>query len=469
MKIISAGSFGSVIIFEGDRIMPNVVAVIMAAGKGSRMKSKLPKVLHTLAGKTLIEHILDTVNQIGIERPLVVVGHERDEIAALIGGRATLVVQEEQLGTGHAVRQAVPHLRDDQIVLVLSGDQPLLKAETLRALIDFHEERKVSASVLTAHLDNPYGYGRVMKDGTSVLKIVEERDASFAQKQTREINTGTYCFEALVLKEALEMITPQNAQGEYYLTEAIDIIIRNGEKVLAYPASDPQEAFGINSRGQLAEAEAVLRRRILEHWMEEGVTILDPVSTFIGAQAELARDVTIFPFTQIMGKTRIGEDALIGPQTSLEDCSVGRGTEIAYSVAKEAAIGENCHIGPFAYLRPGTELAENVKVGDFVEVKNSKIGQGAKVPHLSYIGDALIGKAANIGAGTITCNYDGKNKHLTKIGDHAFIGSNTNLVAPVEVGEHAVTGAGSTITKDVPAKALAVERNRQIMKENWQK
>lgn len=449
--------------------MTDVVAVIMAAGKGTRMKSKLPKVLHSLAGKTLIEHVLDTVNQVGIERPLVIVGHEREEIEARLSGRATFVLQDEQLGTGHAVQQALPYLQDEQTVLVLSGDQPLLKAETLQALIDFHKEKDVAATILTASLDNPYGYGRVMKDGMFMSKIVEEKDATYGQKQIHEINTGTYCFEAAALKEALGMLTQKNAQGEYYLTEAFDIFKKHGGKVLAYATQDPLEALGINSRDQLFVAEAVLRKRVLEHWMREGVTIMDPVSTFIDDEVELAQDVTILPFTHLTGKTRVEEDAVIGPQTSLDNCVVGRGTEIAYSVAKDVQIGERCHIGPFAYLRPGTELADEVKVGDFVEIKNSKIDKGSKIPHLSYIGDTQVGKFVNIGAGTITCNYDGSDKHLTKIGDKAFIGSNTNLVAPLEVGEQAVTGAGSTITKDVPAKALAVERSRQVIKENWQK
>ncbi|MDR3584378.1 MAG: bifunctional UDP-N-acetylglucosamine diphosphorylase/glucosamine-1-phosphate N-acetyltransferase GlmU [Desulfosporosinus sp.] len=447
--------------------MPNLVAVIMAAGKGTRMKSKLPKVMHLLAGKTLLEHVIGAVNQVGIERPLVIVGHGREVIEVSICERAEIVVQTEQLGTGHAIMQALPYLEGVQTVLVLSGDQPLLKPETLQALIKLHETQGVSATVLTAYLDQPFGLGRIIKNGENLVKIVEEKDATVDERQIKEINTGTYCFKGSVLKDALTKITPQNAQGEYYLTEVFDVISRQGEKMLTYCTSDSHEALGINSRGQLAEAEAVFRRRILEHWLSEGVTLIDPASTFIDAEVELAPDVTILPFTRLLGKTRIEEDAVIGPQTSLENCTVGCGSEVTFTVAKDAVIGERCHIGPFAYLRPGTKLEAEVKVGDFVEIKNSWLETGAKVPHLSYIGDAHIGKSANIGAGTITCNYDGVNKHLTKIGDHAFIGSNTNLVAPVEVGEYAVTGAGSTITKNVPAKALAVERCQQVIKEHW--
>ena len=447
--------------------MHNLVAVIMAAGKGTRMKSKLPKVMHSLAGKTLIEHVLDTVTQVGIERPLVIVGHGRAEIEAHISQRAELVAQTEQLGTGHAVMQALPYLEGAQTVLVLSGDQPLLKVETLQALINLHEGEGVSATVLTAKMAQPFGYGRVIKNGVLVAKIAEEKDATSEQRQIKEINTGTYCFKTSALKEALAQITTQNAQGEYYLTEVFDVLLKLGEKVLAYCTPDSNEALGINSRAQLAEAEAIMRDRIADHWMSEGVTIVDPSSTFIDMEVELAQDITILPFTRLMGKTKIAEDAVIGPQTSLENCVVGCGSEVTYTVAKEAVIGERCHIGPFAYLRPGTKLDAEVKVGDFVEIKNSWIEKGSKVPHLSYIGDTHVGKFVNIGAGSITCNYDGINKHPTKIGDHAFIGSNSNLVAPVEVGEYAITGAGSTITKNVPANALAVERSPQIIKEHW--
>ncbi|MDP4125424.1 MAG: bifunctional UDP-N-acetylglucosamine diphosphorylase/glucosamine-1-phosphate N-acetyltransferase GlmU [Bacillota bacterium] len=449
--------------------MPNLVAVIMAAGKGTRMKSKLPKVMHSLAGQPLIEHVLNTANQVGIERPLVIVGHGREVVEASISGRAEIVVQTEQLGTGHAIMQALPFLEGVQTVLVLSGDQPLLNPETLRALIELHTTRGSKATVLTAYMEQPFGYGRVVKRGDDLVKIVEEKDATPDERQIKEINTGTYCFEGSALKDALTKITPQNAQGEYYLTEVFDIFSRQGEKMSTHCTRDSHEALGINSRAQLAQAEAIFRERILEYWMTEGVTMVDPATTFISAGVELSRDVTILPFTRLLGKTRIAEDVIIGPQTSLDNCTVGCGSEVTYTVAKDVLIGDRCHIGPFAYLRPGTKLESEVKVGDFVEIKNSWIETGSKVPHLSYIGDTHIGKSANIGAGTITCNYDGVKKYPTKIGDHAFIGSNTNLVAPLEVGDNAVTGAGSTITKDVPAEALAVERSKQVTKVNWQR
>lgn len=447
--------------------MPNWAAVILAAGKGTRMKSKLPKVMHNLAGKPMIMHVLDLVIQNNVERSLVILGHGRDQIEEYLAGRAEIVVQEEQLGTGHAVMQAVPYLDGVDNIVVLSGDQPLIRPETLAELIRIHTEDQGAATILTARFENPYGYGRVVKDGSNFFKIVEEKDATPEERAIREINTGTYCFNVTKLREALQKITPQNAQGEYYLTEVFDIFIKQGEKVATFCTEDVNEALGINSRVQLAEAERVLRERILKHWMDEGVTIIDPASTFIGCEVELSHDVVIEPFTTLKGKTRVAEDAILGPQTTLEDCICGTGCQVAHSVAKGAQIGPQCNIGPFAYLRPGTVLEEGVKVGDFVEIKNSKIGQGSKVPHLSYVGDSQVGRAVNIGAGTITCNYDGVHKHQTIIGDNVFIGSNTNLVAPVEVGEGAITGAGSTITKNVPAYALAVERSTQKLKENW--
>lgn len=447
--------------------MPNWAAVILAAGKGTRMKSKLPKVMHRLAGKPMITHVLDLVTQNKIERSLVILGHGRVQIEEFLAGQTEIVIQAEQLGTGHALMQALPYLDGVNNIVVLSGDQPLIRPETLAELIRIHTHIQGAATVLTAQFENPYGYGRVVKNGENFVKVVEEKDATLEEQAIREINTGTYCFNVSKLREALQKITPQNAQGEYYLTEVFDIFMTQGERIATYCTEDVNEALGINSRVQLAEAEHVLRERILKHWMDEGVTIIDPASTFIGCEVELSRDVVIEPFTTLKGKTRVAEDAILGPQTTLEDCICGTGCQVAYSVANKAQIGPRCNIGPFAYLRPGTVLEEGVKVGDFVEIKNSTIGQGSKVPHLSYVGDSQVGQSVNIGAGTITCNYDGINKHQTIIRDNVFIGSNTNLVAPVEVGEGAITGAGSTITKDVPAYALAVERSTQKLKENW--
>lgn len=447
--------------------MPNWAAVIMAAGKGTRMKSKLPKVMHRVAGKPMIEHVLDLAAENNIEQSFIILGHGREKIEEFIAGRAKIVLQTEQLGTGHAIMQAIPYLEGIDNIVVLSGDQPLIRPETLAELIRIHTDFNGAATVLTAQLENPFGYGRVIKEKDNLVKIVEEKDAAEEERAIKEINTGTYCFNVSKLKEALKQITPQNAQGEYYLTGVFDLFLAQGDKIAAYCTEDANEALGINSRMQLAEAEQVIRERILNYWMGEGVTIIDPKSTFIGSEVQLSRDVVLEPYTILKGKTQIAEDVVLGPQTTLENCVCGAGCEVTHTVAKDAVIGPQCVVGPFAYLRPGTVLEAKVKVGDFVEIKNSQIGEGSKVPHLSYVGDSQVGKSVNIGAGTITCNYDGVKKYKTIIGDNVFIGSNTNLVAPVEIGEGAITGAGSTITKNVPAHALAVERSTQKMKENW--
>ncbi|CAA7599891.1 glycerol-3-phosphate 1-O-acyltransferase/UDP-N-acetylglucosamine diphosphorylase/glucosamine-1-phosphate N-acetyltransferase [Acididesulfobacillus acetoxydans] len=449
--------------------MPSLAAVVLAAGKGTRMKSKLPKVMHPLAGKPLIDHVLAALEPLGIKEPLVIVGHGKEVLVPHLAGRAVCAVQEEQLGTGHALKQALPFLEGAEDVLVLSGDQPLFRSRTLADLIRFHQTRGAAATVLTAEPADPYGYGRIIRDGEILLDIVEEKDASPSQRTVREINTGTYCFKVKPMRAALAALRPENAQGEYYLPGVFAAFRRENEAVFIQRAADSNEALGINSRAQLAEAEGVYRQRILAHWLEQGVTIVDPASTFVDAGVELAQDVTLLPFTVLKGNTKVAEDAVLGPQVFLESCICARGCRVAHTVAKDALIGEDSTVGPFAYLRPGTRLASGVKVGDFVEIKNSRIGRGSKVPHLSYVGDADIGAGVNIGAGTITCNYDGVNKHPTVVGDRAFIGSNTNLVAPVTVGEGAFVGAGSTITKDVPANALAVERARQTVKENWQR
>ncbi len=449
--------------------MPNLAVVIMAAGKGTRMKSKLPKVMHEIAGKPLIEHVLGLVQQVGIERPIVILGHGKEVVGALLSDRCQIVIQNEQLGTGHALIQALPFLDEKDDVIVLSGDQPLLKSDTLLELIKLHREEEATATVLTAELAEPFGYGRIVKNAQELARIVEEKDASSEERKLHEINTGTYCFKVVELKEALSQITPKNAQGEYYLTDVFNIFIAKGTKVLTHCTPDGDEALGINSRSQLAEAETIFRQRIRQYWMDEGVTIVDPASTFIDAEVKLAQDVTLLPFTILKGKTQISEDSLIGPQVLIESCTCGVGCEISYTVAREAVISKGCLVGPYAYLRPGTHLEAGVKIGDFVEIKNSHIGEGTKIPHLSYIGDAQVGKSVNIGAGSITCNFDGIKKSQTKIHDHAFIGSNTNLVAPVEIGEGAMTGAGSTITKDIPAQALAIERSKQIIREQYAK
>jgi len=447
----------------------NLATVVLAAGKGTRMKSKLPKVLHKICGSTMLSCVMNAAKAAGVEKIIVVIGYGADQVAREVEGRAQIALQEEQLGTAHALMQAGPFLSDFQgQILVLCGDTPLIEAATLLELTRSHIAAGSAATVLTAGMDDPTGYGRVVRDSQGTLvKIVEQKDASPEEKQIREVNTGIYCFEEAGLFNALGRLKPNNAQGEYYLTDIIEMYINEGRRVGAVMLENPREITGINDRVQLAEAERYMRGRILKELMLSGVTIVDPSSTFVDRKVKVGRDTVIYPFTFIEGNTVIGEDCAIGPYSRLINAVVGDGVSIQNSIVTESSMGDRCAIGPFAYLRPGTKLGQGVKVGNFSEIKKSLIGDGSKVPHLSYVGDATIGKNVNIGAGTITCNYDGQNKWPTCIDDGAFIGSNTNLVAPVEIGAGAVIGAGSTITKDVPAGALGVERAKQKNVMNW--
>jgi len=445
-----------------------VAAIIMAAGKGTRMKSKLPKVLHQICGKSLVAHVIDSLRDTGIDDITVVVGHGREQVEDALGSKVKFVYQEQQLGTGHAVLQARDAVDHSKRILVVSGDTPLLSPVTLSALIKRQRESGAVISVLTAVLNDPTGYGRILRDaGGGVLGIVEEKDADEQQKCIAEINSGTYCFSGRFLFEGLAKLQPNNSQNEYYLTDLVALAVQAELRVEGQVCSDSREIQGINSRLQLAEAASIMNTLTLEGLMNEGVTIVDPASTFIEPGVLVGRDSVILPFTMLQGKTVIGADCSIGPQTRLIDCVIGDRVNVENSVAKEAEIGDDCVVGPFAYLRPETVLGSCVKVGDFVEIKKSFIDQGSKVPHLSYVGDSTLGKNVNIGAGTITCNYDGFTKSTTEIGDGAFIGSNTNLVAPVRVGAGAVVAAGSTITKDVPEKSLGVARGKQVNVEKW--
>ena len=449
--------------------MQEIVAVILAAGKGTRMKSKLPKVLHQVGGKPMLRHVTDAAEAIGASRTVVVVGYEGERVRQELGATLEYVVQSEQLGTGHAVMQAQPVLRDYAgTVLVLCGDTPLLTTETLRNLCDAHRDFSSAATVLTACPGDPSGYGRILRDANGgVSGIVEQKDALPEQLGIREINTGIYCFEAGPLFSALAQLTCSNAQQEYYLTDVLAILARAGQRVCAVETGDFQETLGINSRVQLAEAEAVLRRRKLLELMESGVTIMDPAATFVDASVSIGCDTILYPFTWLEGTTVIGENCSIGPNTRISDSVIGDDVTLHFSYAHECRIADGATVGPYVHLRPDTALAAGVKVGNFVEIKNSQIGQGSKAPHLSYIGDADVGSGVNIGCGVITVNYDGKKKHRTVIGDNAFIGCNTNLVAPVSVGEGAYIAAGSTITKDVPSKSLGVGRARQMNIAGW--
>ena len=449
--------------------MQETVAVILAAGKGTRMKSALPKVLHAVGGKSMLRHVMTAAEQAGAKRMLVVVGFGGDKVQAEIGAAAEFVLQAEQLGTGHAMMQVQPVLAGfSGTILLLCGDTPLLTGQALLDLVAAHQQSGAAATVLTAKPADATGYGRILRDESGqVLGIVEQKDATAEQKQIGEINTGIYCFEAAPLFAALAGLTCNNAQKEYYLTDVLAILAQAGQQVGAVEVADFQETLGINSRLQLAEAEKILRQRKLVELMDSGVTVMDPASTFVDASVSVGEDTVLYPFTWLEGETTIGRDCRIGPNSRIADSQLGDAVTLHFSYAHECKIAEGVTVGPYVHLRPDTQLATGVKVGNFVEIKNSLVGQGSKVPHLSYIGDTDIGSGVNIGSGTITVNYDGKKKHRTHIGDDAFIGCNTNLVAPVSVGAGAYIAAGSTITKDVPDGALGVGRARQSNIAGW--
>lgn len=445
------------------------LAIVLAAGQGKRMKSKLYKVLHPVCGKPMVGHVVDTVKKVNCERSIVVVGHGAEAVQSYLGTSAEYVLQAEQLGTGHAVKQAKTLIGDEQgTTIVICGDTPLVTPETLEALIDIHTAKGAAATVLSASMDNPTGYGRVIrsKDG-SVHRIVEQKDCSPEEAAVKEINTATYCFDNAKLFAALDKVTNTNAQQEYYLTDVIGILVSEGEVVEGYMTSDQAESIGVNDRVALAEAEQFMRERIAKNHMLNGVTILDPSSTYIGADVTIGADTVIYPGTLINGNTVIGQDCEIGPSTDISNSTIYDGVKVKQSVLDQAEVGQGTTVGPFAYLRPGAKLGKDVKVGDFVEIKNASLGDGAKVSHLSYIGDAKVGKNVNIGCGAITVNYDGYNKSMTEIEDDAFIGSNVNLIAPIKVGRGAYVVAGSTITHSVSENDVAIARQRQENKAGY--
>lgn len=449
----------------------NCSAVILAAGKGVRMRSKFPKVVHRVAGIPMVKHVVNAVGLAGINKITLVVGHQQEMVKDIFAGQEiNFATQTEQLGTGHALLQAQSYVQDDDTVLVVAGDTPLLQAATLQALIEHHRSSKAIATVLTTEIENPYGYGRIIRDKNKRFKrIVEEKDANPEEKQITEINSGMYCLQVKEAFAALKTLGASNAQGEYYLTDILEILMQEQHQVEVFLMHAPDDIYGINNREQLAFAEQKIRQRKNTELMLAGVTIIDPQSTYIDAGVRIGMDTIIYPGCIIEGATQIGEGCSIGPGTHINDSIIGNDVFIENSRIKEAEVGDECNIGPYAYLRPQAVLHQGVKVGDFVEIKKSIIGAGSKVPHLSYVGDATLGKGVNVGAGTITCNYDGKNKWQTILEDGVFIGSNTNLVAPVTIAENAVTGAGSTITRDVPANALGVERAAQKNVQNWTK
>jgi UDP-N-acetylglucosamine diphosphorylase/glucosamine-1-phosphate N-acetyltransferase len=446
-----------------------LTSIILAAGQGTRMKSKIPKVLHPLLGRPMLRYVVDAASEAGSDRVIVVVGFEGQQVIDKLGPELQYVWQRQQLGTGHAVMMAQEILsKCSGDLLVLYGDTPLLRAETIKQLLEAKRGQQAAAAVLTTKLANPAGYGRIIRDKTeSINAIIEDKDASPVQKQVTEVNTGVYCFEISQLLKALPELSPRNAQGEYYLTDAIKVLVEKGQKVIAVMTDAAEEVMGPNDRIQLAGTENFLKQTINQKWMSLGVTIQDPLFTYIGPEVEIGRDTTILPGTFLLGKTAIGENCTIGPHTRIVDSVIEDHTSVEFSQILQAHLGPENTVGPYAFIRPGTSSAAKVKIGDFVEIKNSQIGHGTKVPHLTYLGDSEVGAEVNIGAGTITCNYDGVHKHRTVIKDGAFIGSNANLVAPVIIGERATIGAGSTITKEVPDQALAIARSKQFVKNDW--
>jgi bifunctional UDP-N-acetylglucosamine pyrophosphorylase/glucosamine-1-phosphate N-acetyltransferase len=448
--------------------MTPAAVIVLAAGEGTRMRSGNPKVLHSLAGRTLLGHVLHVALDLAPTHLAVVVGAGREEVEAHlaeIAPEAHAVFQDRRGGTGHATRIALHALEKlhgelTGTVIVVGGDTPLLTGSTLRKLL--LEGAGSAAAVLTAELPDPYGYGRIVRDDSGVLlRIVEERDADEEISAIEEVNSGIYAFDARALREALNVLSTNNAQGEEYLTDAIEIIRRGSGGVAAVMADDFVEILGVNDRAQLAECGAILRDRINDALMQYGVTMMDPTTTWIDVTVEVAQDVTILPGSSLFGETRVDVGAVIGPRTTLIDCVVGEGAEIVESTCRGAFIGPRARVGPYTYLRPGTEIGPDAKAGAFVEMKNARLNAGSKVPHLSYVGDAQIGVGSNIGAGTIFVNYDGVAKHETIVGDHVRIGSDTMLVAPVTIGDGAYTAAGSVITEDVPAGAIGVGRAQQ--------
>jgi len=445
--------------------------VILAAGEGKRMKSRTPKVLHALCGRTLLGHALAAADELDPGQLVVVVGHGREQVsaeAASVAPQARIVRQDQQLGTGHAVRMVTESIGVVPGTVVVSyADMPLLRSETLRELVDRHHQAGNAVTVLTARGDAA-GYGRIVRDpGGEFLRIVEERDATEAERAIDEYNSGCYAFDGTLLADAIKRVTTDNDQHQEYLTDVVAILRADGHRVGTLLAVDAGEITGVNDRVQLSEARRELNDRILDGWMRAGVTIIDPASTWIDVTVTIGQDAEIGPQTQLQGATVIGEGARIGPDCLLEDTSVGEDAVVSHAVCRRTEIGPRATVGPFAYLRPGTVLAEGAHVGAHVELKKAYVGPGAKVPHLTYVGDATIGAGANIGAGTIFANYDGRAKNHTTVGEHAFVGSNTVLVAPVTVGDGAYTAAGSAITDEVPAGDLGVARGRQHNSDGW--
>lgn len=456
-----------------DSAAPVSAVIILAAGEGKRMRSATPKVLHEIGGRTLVGHAVAAADELGAQRLVVVVGHGRDAVAAHLGQVAPHVltaVQDQQLGTGHAVQCALAPAGDvtGGTVVVTYGDVPLLTGATLTGLVAQHERDGNAVTVLTARVADPSGYGRIVRseDG-SVAAIVEHRDATDEQLAIGEINSGIYAFAGRVLVDALAQLRPDNDQGELYLTDVLGLARAAGGRVAALATEDVWQTEGVNDRVQLSAMRRELNRRVVEGWMREGVTVIDPATTWVDVTVQIGQDATLEPGTLLRGSTQVGVGALVGPDTLLVDCVVGAGAQVIRTHATSASIGAGAQVGPFTYLRPGTVLGERAKAGAYVEMKNAVVGTGSKVPHLSYVGDATIGEGSNIGAATVFVNYDGVAKHATVVGDQVRVGSDSMLVAPVTIGDGAYTAAGSVITEDLPPGSLGVGRARQRTIEGW--
>lgn len=444
-------------------------SVILAAGMGTRMKSKMPKVLHKVCGKPLSKWVIDASEAAGADKVCAVVGHKAETVKEVLGDVCEFALQAEQKGTGHAVMQAIDVIKNSKgEVVILNGDTPLITAETINKAIEYHKNNGNQATVITAILDDATGYGRIVRDNDgSVLKIVEQKDASKEEKKINEVNSGMYVFDAQSLVYALDKITPNNAQGEYYLTDTLEILLSVGKKIGGYAISDNDEIRGINDRVQLNEAEKIMQKRINEYHMRNGVTMRNPESVYIEDGVEIGNDTEICQNVTIKSGTKIGSDCVIGSGSMLDRAVIHDGVDVLSSVILESEVDEGTHVGPFAYIRPNCHVGKEVKVGDFVELKNSNIDDGTKISHLTYIGDSDVGKRVNFGCGTVTCNYDGKKKYRTTIGDDCFVGCNTNFVSPINVGDGVYIAAGSTITEDIPENSLSIARARQVNKEGW--
>lgn len=446
-------------------------AIILAAGKGTRMKSKLYKVLHQVAGKAMVDHVLTQLEANHMDNIVTVVGFGAENVEQALGERTKYAVQKQQLGTGHAVMQAADLLSDlDGQTLVISGDTPLFKAATLQKLVDYHTAKKASATVLTSIAPDPTGYGRLVRNDIGIVeKVVEQKDATPEEQAIDEINTGVYCFDNKTLFDALKLLSNDNAQGEYYLTDVIGILKKRGDIVAAYRMADFDESMGVNDRIALAKANEIMRNRINTHWMEEGVTLLDPKTTYIDSDVKIGSDTVIEGGVTIKGNTVIGTDCYISAHSDIFNSIIHDEVKITSSTLEDSEMHTGSDIGPYSHLRPASEIGENVHIGNFVEVKKSFIDKGTKVGHLTYVGDATLGKNINIGCGVVFINYDGTSKHHTNIGDHAFIGSNSNLIAPVNIAEDSFVAAGSTITDDTNKFDMAIARARQTNKPDYAK